>query len=284
MTTPLSNQQKFAAISLNSTNDWEHNKANIKNIFIDAHSKNVNVIVLPEMFAFMGASAKETLEFAHNNHQNVLDFICGLAEQYKIWVFAGTIPWPIPNKKQCYARLWAINDSGETVGFYDKIHLFDVNVDKTVYRESETYHPGDKPTIINTPFGSVGLSVCYDIRFSNLYNYYQDHNVDILIIPAAFTTTTGQAHWHTLCKARAIESQCFLIAANQFGISAKQQSHFGHSLIINAWGKILAEDQCDNNGKSEYKAELISANYNREEQLKIRRQMPILEHKSRIIK
>jgi nitrilase len=165
------------------------------------------------------------------------------------------------------------NNAGERVGRYDKIHLFDVSVPNTneEYRESNSIEAGDIPFVIDTPFGKLGVAVCYDLRFPELFRDLLDLGVEILVVPAAFTAETGAAHWEVLLRARAIENLCYVIAPNQGGFHLNGRKTFGHSMIIDPWGTVL---DCYKTGGG-----FVSANIDKERLEKVRTTFPVLKHR-----
>jgi nitrilase len=198
--------------------------------------------VLPENFAFMGKNELDKLQIQEKfGHGLIQDFLAQQAKQLGIWIIGGTIPIASQDPNKVYAACLVYNDQGQCVARYDKIHLFDVTVtpNTEIYRESNAITPGEKIVVVDTPVGRVGLAVCYDIRFPELFREMLKQDVEIIALPTAFTLKTGQAHWEVLTRARAIENQCYLIAACQTGTHENGRQTYGHSLIIDPWGKIL---------------------------------------------
>ena len=208
------------------------------------------LVVLPECFACFGGGDKLLLEIAEPLGRGpIQQKLKQLAKHYGIWFVAGSLPIVCSSKEnrdpnKFTASCLLINDQGETVTEYQKIHLFDVQIaDNTgTYLESRYTHPGSQLAVIDTPFGTLGLAVCYDIRFAGMFAAMQQiAQLDILALPAAFTFKTGQAHWQALLTARAIENQCYLVAANQTGTHRNKRQTYGHSCIISPWGEKLLE-------------------------------------------
>ncbi len=170
-----------------------------------------------------------------------------MAKACGVWIFVGSLALQTDDEDGRFAnRSFAISPQGEVAARYDKIHMFDVDVsEQETYRESDGYRPGKQARILETPFGCFGLSICYDIRFPYLYRALAEAGAEILLVPAAFSPVTGAAHWHTLLRARAIETGCFVIAAAQTGTHSvtrgSARKTYGHSLIISPWGEILAD-------------------------------------------
>ena len=172
------------------------------------------------------------------------DKLSDIAKTYHIWLVAGSIPTPSPDPNKMFATAWCFDPSGELVAQYNKTHLFDVSItDNTgTYQESATTLPGSDVVILDTEFGRVGICICYDIRFSTLFNAMVKENaIDYLVVPAAFTYQTGQAHWHLMQRARAVEASAFVISAAQVGNHEDGRQTYGHSLVIDPWGEVLLD-------------------------------------------
>lgn len=200
------------------------------------------IVVLPECFACFGTRDGRLLEVAETKGAGqIQDALKRLARTYGCYIVSGTLPLKTECEDKFSASALLFEPSGNVIAEYQKIHLFDVAVSDGTknYCESKYTQPGNKVVVVDTPLGKIGMAVCYDIRFSGLFDAMGD--IDILVIPAAFTRVTGEAHWHTLLRSRAIEKQCFVVAANQTGIHANQRETFGHSLVYSPWGKKLAE-------------------------------------------
>ncbi len=198
-------------------------------------------VVLPENFALMSADETAKLRLAETfGSGQIQDFLATQAQHYGIWLVGGTIPLCAPDGRVFAASL-LFNPDGKCVARYDKIHLFDVNLaNGETYRESSSIHPGRLPVVAETPFGRIGLSICYDLRFPELYRALMSPPCDLLVVPAAFTHTTGQAHWELLLRARAVENQCYVLAAAQGGRHENGRRTWGHSMICDPWGEVVA--------------------------------------------
>lgn len=179
-----------------------------------------------------------------DGHRSVLKAaLSTLAQRHSVWLVAGTIPALAPDGR-VYSRCYVFDDLGQVQGYYDKLHLFDADVaDGTgQYRESDTFCPGNQITVIDTPFGRLGLAICYDIRFPELFRALRAQGAELIALPAAFTAVTGQAHWQILNQARALDSQCFILAADQSGQhNSGSRETWGQSMIVSPWGEILAQ-------------------------------------------
>ncbi|MCQ8879143.1 carbon-nitrogen hydrolase family protein [Pseudoalteromonas shioyasakiensis] len=199
------------------------------------------LVCLPESFLIFAKHGKDALALAEQSagYQARLATLC---RKFDIWLAAGTMPIATNNNKYLAASL-LFNSAGSVVAHYNKIHLFDVDVaDGTgAYRESNFTQAGDDVVVVDSPFGKIGLTVCYDLRFSGLYSTLQRLGAEIILVPSAFTTVTGKAHWQPLLTARAIETQSYVIAAAQAGQHENGRSTYGHSLIISPWGEVLSE-------------------------------------------
>ena len=193
-----------------------------------------------------------------------------MAAHYGVWLVSGTLPLKTADPNKMTASSLLINNQGQLVTEYQKIHLFDVQVaDNTRhYEESKYTQAGEHVVVADTPFGKLGMAVCYDLRFPGLFQAMGQ--IDLLSLPAAFTQTTGQAHWHVLLRARAIELQCHVVAANQGGTHSNGRQTYGHSCIISPWGELQAEIR--------YGAGLITAPLDTQAQHRIRQHMPVYQH------
>lgn len=268
----------LAVAQLNSQNDIDENFLQVESLIQQAAAAQAELIVLPENFAcFAAGKQPETAQ----RFEELQLRIQKLAADYQIWIIAGTLPCPfrpdgrsIPDGRVRTASL-CISPEGKTVARYDKIHLFDVQVADGIggYQESLVFEPGDSLVLANTPFGRIGLMVCYDLRFPELALQLRAQGADILTAPAAFTYTTGQMHWQLLLQSRAIDSQCQVLGAAQQGWhSHGKRQTWGHSMATQSQGKILAEVQ-------EEGSQLILVPFDREQQQAIRAAMPLLRHR-----
>ena len=231
---------RVAAVQCTSGNNTEANKAALALQITEAASQGAELILLPEMCLNMDGSQYADIA----TDRSVTEWLAQQASQNSVWLVAGAVPQTSPDgDPRVRSAMLVFNDAGEQVARYDKVHLFDVDVgDKQgSYRESERFSPGNEIMTVDTPVGRSGLSICFDIRFPEHYIALREAGAEIILVPAAFTYTTGQAHWEVLLRARAIETQCYLIAANQCGWHDDKRRTWGHSMIIDPWGNILAE-------------------------------------------
>lgn len=233
---------KVAALQMTSTANVVENLQTAKRLIAMAVAQGAKLIVLPEMFPIMGAQETDKLKVKEPLEDGpIQNFLEEQALLHKIWIVAGTIPLMSLDQNHIYAACLVFNDQGEIVARYDKMHLFDVVIsEKECYQESNTVMPGDAITVINTPFGKLGLAVCYDIRFPELFRVMFNRGAEIIAIPAAFTTTTGEAHWELLARARAVENFSYVIGACQTGKHVNGRSTYGHSLIVDPWGRVMS--------------------------------------------
>ncbi|MDP5212777.1 carbon-nitrogen hydrolase family protein [Pseudoalteromonas tunicata] len=252
--------------------DVVQNLQNLKKACEDLPATRPLLLCLPESFVCFAGAPDANLKLAHSEQIDaVLDELAALSIKYDIWLAAGTLPLKANDNKH-YAASLLFNAQGEIVAQYNKMHLFDVLVaDQTgSYQESTYTQAGEQVCVVDSPFGKLGLSVCYDIRFAALYSKMRQLGAEIILVPSAFTQVTGAAHWHALLKARAIEQQCYVVAAAQVGDHGNNRHTYGHSLIVSPWGEVLAEQktQC---GLISYQADLALV-------AQIRAKMPIISH------
>lgn len=201
-----------------------------------------------------------------------------MGKTYNLWLIAGAYPQPCPdNDPRVRSACLVFDDQGALQARYDKIHLFDVDVADAQgsYRESDHFAPGNSVVVVDTPVGKVGLAICYDLRFPQLFMQMRAQGAEIFTVPAAFTHKTGEAHWQSLLRARAIEQQCYVIAANQCGWhdaadAAKRRQTWGHTQIIDPWGEVLTE--------LDESTGIAIATIDSQKQQKLRRNMPVFDH------
>ncbi|GAA6184444.1 MULTISPECIES: carbon-nitrogen hydrolase family protein [Alteromonadaceae] len=230
-----------------------------------------DLIVLPECFACFGAGDAALLLIAEELGEGAIqEALSAMAKKYKVWLVAGTMPITTSKSGKYTATCLIFDDTGRRVDDYQKIHLFDVQVEDGTrnYLESKYTQAGDKLVVVDSPFGKIGVAVCYDIRFAAMFVAMGE--IDVLVLPSAFTRATGRAHWEPLLKARAIEKQCYLVAANQGGIHANGRETYGHSCVISPWGEILSEIETGSGA--------VSAKFDPSEISRIRTNMPVQQH------
>lgn len=238
MTNPV-----IALLQMTSVADLDTNLAHVETSVKDAAQSGADIIVLPEMFAQFGVQNQKPLAKSEAQFDGKVGrLLKGLARHEKIWIVAGTLPIMTTEDDRPRARCYVINDKGDVVAHYDKIHLFDAIVgDKQKeYRESDSYSPGSETVVFDSPWGRIGLAVCYDLRFPEIFRKLNDDGAQVVILPSAFTYRTGEAHWQVLCRARAIENGYFMVAVNQCGQHDERRQTWGHSMAISPWGDVEA--------------------------------------------
>lgn len=267
-----------SCLQITSGDDISANIAMIERMLKEAVAAGSQFIALPENAFYMrreahhkdDAASYATPRYYMEDHPGVLA-VKTWAKQYRVWILVGSVSvYASEAEALPHNRSLLINPEGQLVAVYDKIHLFDVELDGgETYMESARIKPGNSMVIAPTPWGGLGMSVCYDLRFPYLYRDLATHGAKIISIPAAFAVATGKVHWHVLNRARAIENGAFVISAAQCGEHPGGRKTFGHSLIINPWGEVLA-DGGDQMG-------VVSATIDMEEVERIRKKLPSLK-------
>ena len=263
---------KVAAIQMNSNDQVNSNLMKVKSLVAEAKDAGADICVLPENFAFMG-HPKELLSSVMEDQDigTIQTEVSNIARDQKIWIIAGSIPIRDSVSGKAFSRSITFNDDGKIMGHYDKVHLFDVEVNGKKYHESEAFNAGAKAKSIITPWFKIGLSICYDLRFPELYRSHEFKDVELISVPSAFTKETGETHWMTLLQSRAIENLAYVVAPNQWGEHFGSRKTFGHSVIIDPWGEVI---DIKENGEGFALAEIDT------ERLKsIRRKFPALVHR-----
>lgn len=262
-----------AAIQMNSSGTVKANLASAGTLIAAAVKQKAALVVLPEMFPIMTLQTKDKLAAAEDYGSGpIQEFLAQTARQHGIWLVSGTIPIRQAETERARATCLVFNAVGEVVARYDKMHLFDVVVsEQETYQESDTVAPGEAVAVVApTPFGKLGLAVCYDIRFPELFRVMFNQGAEIFAIPTAFTIPTGRAHWETLVRSRAIENLSYVIGACQVGEHAGNRQTYGHSLIVDPWGEVLAMRPAG--------VGVITAEINLEQLHEIRKRMPVAQH------
>jgi deaminated glutathione amidase len=234
---------KVAALQMTSGPDVQANLAEARLLLEEACAADVKLAVLPENFAFMGMHDADKRAVGETDGSGpIQDFLARTARELGLWIIGGTIPLRLADEARVAAASLVFDAAGERVARYDKIHLFDVELPERAesYRESANMAPGKTPVVVDTPFGRVGLAVCYDVRFPELFRKLSAAGAQVLVLPSAFTAPTGRAHWETLLRARAIENLCHMIAPAQTGFHPNGRETYGDSMIVDYWGRILA--------------------------------------------
>jgi predicted amidohydrolase len=239
----------WAALQLTSGDDVERNLARVEELARRARERGASLVVLPENFALMGDDAqKRSLAEAVPEPSSqrgdlgpVLARLARLARELGVWVAAGGFPERSTDEARPFNTFVALTPEGTLAAKYRKLHLFDVDLaDGSSYRESESTSAGDEPVVVELDGVKTGLSICYDVRFPELYRELSREGAEALLVPAAFTLLTGKDHWEVLLRARAIENQCFVVAAAQWGRHPRGRQTFGKSMAIDPWGVAMA--------------------------------------------
>ena len=264
---------------MTSGENLDQNLAVCASLAEEAASKGAKMLVLPECFAFLGlreADKFAVAEVVGGAHPGpIVSYLADLARRHRLFLIGGGMPEKKPGEGQLakvFNTAVAISPDGELIATYRKIHLFDVDIPGgATLRESDSTYGGKEAEVIETPLGNVGLTICYDLRFPELYRKLVSVGADLFVVPSAFTAHTGAAHWHVLLRARAIENQCYLVAAAQGGRHNEKRESYGHSMIVDPWGDIL-DEIAEGTG-------LAVAEVDLDKVVKTRQQMPCLQHR-----
>jgi nitrilase len=265
---------KCAAIQMASSPNVGANLLEAEKLIAEAAKQGAKLVALPENFAIMGMNEFDKVKEKEIDGQgDIQDFLAHSAKKHQVWIVGGTVPLVADDENKIRAACLVYNDQGERVARYDKVHLFDVSVPDTdeKYFESNSIEAGFKSAIIETPFGKIGLGICYDLRFPEFFRKLVREGAEIIIVPSAFTAETGAAHWEILLRARAIENLCYVIAPNQGGFHVNGRKTFGHSMIVDPWGGIL---DCHKTG-----AGVVCAEIDKQRLEKVRTNFPVLTHR-----
>lgn len=226
-----------AAIQMVSTPDVQENLAAVRRLVADAAGRGAQFVALPEYWPIMGMTDTDKVALAEEPGQGpIQEYMAGLAREHGVWLVGGTLPMVSPDAGRVLNTTLVYDSQGQLASRYDKIHLFGFNRGSESYDEARTIVPGENIGVFEAPFGRVGLSVCYDLRFPELYRAMGE--CALIVVPAAFTHTTGRAHWEVLLRARAIENQCYVLAAAQGGLHVNGRRTFGHSMLVDPWGEV----------------------------------------------
>ncbi|MEE9455495.1 MAG: carbon-nitrogen hydrolase family protein [Paracoccaceae bacterium] len=239
---------KTALIQLTSSNNPAANLRKVEALIRTASNGGAKFVLTPETTNIISASRKHQTAVLHTEGSDpTLKHLCKLADALNIWLLIGSLALKTNDADARFAnRAFLIAPNGEIQARYDKIHMFDVDLGSgEAYRESAAYRPGNSATLAKTPIGNIGMTICYDMRFPELFRTLAQGGAEILAVPAAFTVPTGRAHWHTLLRARAIETGCFVLAPAQVGShddgGNPRRQTYGHALAVSPWGQILAD-------------------------------------------
>ena len=235
---------RVAAIQMNSGVDVASNLQLADRLLADAAADNCTLAVLPENFALMPEKSRDKNDYVEVPGEGpIQSFLADAASRHQMWIIGGSMPLKSPEAERVFGACPVYDSTGKQLVIYRKIHLFDVKLPdcKESYQESWSMYPGDEVVAVDTPAGRTGLTICYDLRFPELFRRLVEDGATLFTVPAAFTRLTGQAHWKSLLRARAIENLAYVIAPGQYGEHADNRQTYGHSVIIDPWGKVLAE-------------------------------------------
>ena len=266
--------KRVAAIQMASGPNVRANLTEAARLISRAVDAGAELLVLPENFAIMGMREEDKVKVREIYGQGpIQDFLAEQAHQHSTWIVGGTVPLTAKDSQHVRAACLLFDDRGEVKARYDKVHLFDVHLSesKETYDESTTTEPGETATVVDTPFGRLGLAVCYDLRFPELFRRMSDEGAELFAIPSAFTAITGRAHWEILVRARAIENLCYVIAAAQGGYHVNGRETHGDSMIVDPWGRVL--DRLPRGSG------FVVSNVNIDKVRNTRRNFPVLQHR-----
>jgi nitrilase len=265
------NAFKVAAIQMASGPNVEGNLNEARRHIAKAVEQGAKLVVLPEFFAIMGMDEQDKLKVREQAGQgNIQQFLSETARKHKIWLVGGSIPLAGNSPDKVRNSCLVFDETGAQVARYDKIHLFNLTLGNEAYNEAQTIEAGNQVVVVDSPFGRIGLAVCYDLRFPELFRAMKD--VDIIVLPSAFTATTGKMHWEPLVRARAIENLSYFIAAAQGGYHVNGRETHGHSMIVDPWGRIMDELQRGSG--------VVIADVNPSYQASLRKSLPALTHRT----
>ncbi|MDD2760087.1 MAG: carbon-nitrogen hydrolase family protein [Methylomonas sp.] len=263
-----------AAIQMASGPQVNANLLEAEKLIAEAAKDGAKLVALPENFAIMGMNEYDKVHVREIDGAGpIQDFLAAVAKKYGVWVIGGTMPMTAEADNKVRAACLVYDEQGKRVARYDKMHLFDVSVPDSAeeYRESDSVEAGDELCVIDSPFGRIGLAVCYDLRFPEFFRPMTRQGLDLIVIPSAFTAKTGAAHWEVLLRARAIENLCYVIAPNQGGFHVNGRQTYGHSMIVDPWGVVL---DCYKTGPG-----VVYADIDKDRLQKTRAAFPALEHR-----
>ncbi len=232
-----------AIIQMNSGSNRSDNLSQAGHLMEQALAQGAGLLALPENFSHMGSNEEEKRQHAENPVDGPsLAFLRDFSRRHKVWMVGGTIPLATPTGEKITNTCFVLDDQGEIKARYDKMHLFDVVLPQDRgYRESSLVHPGDTPVVCDTPWGRLGLAICFDIRFPALFSHLVRQGATFFTLPSAFTAVTGAAHWELLVRCRAVENFCYLLAPGQSGRHPGGRMTHGHSMMVEPWGTIIAQ-------------------------------------------
>jgi predicted amidohydrolase len=262
---------KVAAVQMASGPYVGANLSEAERLIEIAVNQGARLVVLPEYFAIMGLKEMDKVKVREEDGQGpIQDFLAKMAKKHRIWLIGGSVPMASHHVNKVRNSCLVYDDKGHQVARYDKIHLFGLDLGNEHYHEEKTIEPGENVVVVNTPFGKIGLSICYDLRFPELYRAMGE--VNIIVIPSAFTDTTGKAHWESLIRARAIENLSYVIAPAQGGYHLSGRETHGNSMIVDPWGVVL--DRLPRGSG------VVIATMNPKYQESLRTSLPALKHRT----
>ena len=265
------NAFKVAALQMASGPNVAGNLSEARRLIEKAVLQGAKLVVLPEFFSIMGMKEEDMVAAREQIGAGVMQtFLSEIARKHSIWVVGGSIPMVASTPDKIRNTCLVFDEHGKQVARYDKIHLFNLDLGNEHYHEGKTIEAGDKVVVVDSPFGRIGLAVCYDLRFPELFRAMKD--VDIFVLPSAFTATTGKLHWETLVRARAIENLAYVIAAAQGGYHVNGRETHGHSMIVDPWGRML--DVLPRGSG------VVVADINPSYQASLRASLPVLAHRT----
>ncbi|MBV1840193.1 carbon-nitrogen hydrolase family protein [Photobacterium ganghwense] len=262
---------KIGVVQMNSGADPEQNLKHLERKLKGLQLQGAKLVVTPENCLVFGTREDYHRHAEPLGQGPIQETVAALAKRLGLWVLIGSMPVRQSDGAITTTAI-LFDDQGEIRGHYDKLHMFDVEVADShhSYRESATFRPGQDVKVIATPFGNIGMSICYDVRFPQLYSALREQGADIIVVPAAFTKVTGRAHWELLLRARAIETQCWVVAPAQWGEHNESRETWGHSMVVDPWGQVVA---CQPEGTGVLLTEIdLSLNQT------VRTNMPLAEH------
>jgi nitrilase len=266
---------RVAALQMVSAPSRERNLEDAARLIAEAASDGAELVLLPEYFCFMGFKETDKLSVREPYGDGPIQrFLADAARRHGVWLIGGTLPLavdgPSPDPERVLNTTLVFDPQGQEAARYDKIHLFNFEKGSESFDEARTIRPGGDVRTFEAPFGRVGLSVCYDLRFPELYRRMGD--VALIVVPSAFTYTTGRAHWEMLLRARAVENQCYVLAAAQGGTHENGRRTWGHSMLIDPWGEIVAQRTADG-------SDVVTGDIDRKRIEEVRRSLPAWRHR-----
>jgi nitrilase len=268
------NKNRVAAIQMASGPNINANLLEAGRLITKAVDDGAGLVVLPENFAIMGINEQDKINACEADSGGpIQNFLAEQASRHGVWLVGGTIQLQARARNKIRAACLLYSDSGERIARYDKIHLFDVSLQESGenYTESETIEAGDDVVVVDTPFGRMGMGICYDLRFPEMFRAMLDDGMELLVLPSAFTAITGTAHWDVLVRARAIENLCYVIAADQGGYHVNGRETHGDSMIVDPWGQVV--DRLPGGSG------VVVADVDRQQLDSIRRSLPAIAHR-----